>query len=87
MSFRTALQSALESRVSNGTEAYEVTDQMFDRVISVVRQRCPGMSLVEAELMLADLKRDVGNILFDLTHNTLDADDAVDVITRVLRED
>jgi hypothetical protein len=44
--------------------------------------------LLEIDLQLADLERDTREDLFEFLHNTIDRDDAIDVIaTRFFGED
>jgi hypothetical protein len=80
MTVRVDLHNALESWTSDGGEAFDVAEQVFDEVISVVRKRCPDMTLAEAELLLADVRRNTEDFLFGLLRNTLYRDTAVDVI-------
>jgi hypothetical protein len=86
-SIRCDLENALATWTSDGDEAFEIAEQMFDSVIATIRKRYPDLSLAAAELLLADAKRDAEADLFALLHNTLDRDDAIDVVARVLGED
>jgi hypothetical protein len=88
MTARADLKNALATRTSDGGEAFEVVDQVFADVISVIRKRCPDMSLAEAELLLADVRRDTEDFLFGLLRNTLDHDAVIDIVaSRFLGED
>jgi hypothetical protein len=88
MGVRSDLQAALSSWSSTGDEAYVITDWVFDRIIAIMRKHSPALTLVAAELLIADAKRDLESSLFNLMHNSIDCDSAIDVfINRFLGGD
>jgi hypothetical protein len=82
------LQNALETWILDGSEAFAVAETIVVGVIAVLRKRFPNLSVFELELLLADVRRDIENMLFGIVHNTVDRDAAVDVIvSRFFGED
>jgi hypothetical protein len=88
MSIRRDLRDALESWTSDGGEAFEVSEQMFANIVAVIRKQFPGMTLSEAELLLADVRRDTEDSLFGLLCNTITIGAAIDIVaSRFFGED
>jgi hypothetical protein len=84
------LYAVLKPRASDGELADRFVDELFARVIAVVRKdtRFTSLTLLELELKFADLHRDFAARLFGLLHEQLDLHDAVDLIaSRFFGED
>jgi site-specific DNA-methyltransferase (adenine-specific) len=82
VTIRTELMNALDSTTSDGGEAFIVTDKIFARARTILHEHLSNKSLHEVDLLLADLKRDTREELHDLLRNTVDRDEAVDLIVR-----
>lgn len=82
MTVRTELMNALDSWTSDGSEAVAVTDKIFTRARTILHEHLGNKSLHEVDLLLADLKRDTHDELHDLLCNTVDRDEAVDLVVR-----
>jgi len=80
MTIRRDLRDALESWTADGSEAFDVADEIATSVIAVLRKRFAGISFTELELLLADVQREIENTFFELVHNTVDRDAAADII-------
>jgi hypothetical protein len=88
MTVRVDLQHALESWTSDGSEAFEISEQAFTNIIAVIRKRFAGLTLAEAELLLADVRRDTEDSLFALLRNTVTVGEVIDIVaTRFCGED
>jgi hypothetical protein len=81
MSIRTDLEAALGSWASDGHEALLVADKIFAQVRALLHRHL-GRSFFEVDLLLADLRRDTHQELFDLVHNTVDRDTVVDIVAQ-----
>jgi hypothetical protein len=77
---RRELANALETWTADGSEAFILVDKMFGCVRSLLHQLNPDLTFLELDLRLADLQRDAREELYDLLHNTVDRDVAVDII-------
>jgi hypothetical protein len=54
----------------------------------VIRRRFPGTAVAEIELLLADVRRDAEEVLFDLLHDTITLGAVIDVVAqRFFEED
>ena len=82
MTVRTDIESALESWASDGSEGLALAEHMFTDITAAIRRRFPDTTLGEAELLLADIRRDAESDLFALTCNTIDRDAAVDIVVQ-----
>jgi hypothetical protein len=88
MTVRVDLQNALESWVSDGREAFEISDELFADVIAPIRNRFIGTTLAEAELMLADVRRATEESLHILLRDTVSIDAVIDIVaSRFFGED
>ena len=82
MTVRAELMTALDSWTSDGSEAFVATDKIFARVRIILHENLSNKSLHEIDLLLADLKRDTREELHNLLRNTLDRDEAIDLVVR-----
>jgi len=82
MTIRTDLQSVLETRISDGSEAYAIVEEAFADIIAIIRKRYPDLTFAAAELMLADAKRDAEDLLFGQLRGTVDAGEVIDVVVQ-----
>jgi hypothetical protein len=88
MTVRTDLESAFATWTSDGREAFEVSEQVFAAVAAAIRNRFPGTTLAETELLLADVRRDTEDFLFGLLRNALDHDAVIEIVaSRFFGED
>ena len=88
MTVRVDLQNALGSWVSDGREAFEISDELFADVIAAIRNRFIGTTLAETELMLADVRRATEESLHTLLRDTVPIDAVIDIVaSRFFGED
>ena len=82
MTVRAELMNALDSWTSDGSEALAVIDKIFARTRIILHEHIGNKSLHEIDLLLADVKRDTREELHDLLVNTVDRNEAVDLVVR-----
>ena len=76
----------LESRASSGRDAFAIAENMFAKVIAILRHdpRFASASLFELELMLADVRSETEGLLFNEMRDRVHVDDAQDAVRRCL---
>jgi hypothetical protein len=76
----------LQARASSGRAAFEITDNMFAKLIVVLRQRF-NIGHLEAELLLADLIRELEATLYAALRDHIHLNDAEDAVRLCLGDD
>jgi hypothetical protein len=78
----------MQARTSSGRAAFEIIKITVAKVIAALRRdpRFCTITSFELELLLADVHRDTGNMLFEAMHNRIHIDDAEDAVRRCLGE-
>jgi hypothetical protein len=83
------LYDALAAWASDGREAQNITDEVFDRIVCALRRdaRFGNIPAAEFELLFADAARDLEAELFGALRGHVHLDDAGIVLNRLLGED
>ena len=76
----------LQARASSGRDAFQIADNMFAKLIAVLRRRF-DIEYLEAELLFADLIREHENTLYTALRDRVHLNDAEDAVRRFLPED
>jgi hypothetical protein len=78
------LYDLLGPRASNGAEAFPLVDELFAGVRAALRRdpRFASIKQLELELLLADLRRDTVQLLFNLLHEQLDLHDTINIVAQ-----
>ena len=76
----------LQARASTGRAAFEIADNMFAKIIVVLRRRF-GIGYLETELLLVDLIREHENTLYAALRDHIHLSDAEDAVRRCLGDD
>ena len=76
----------LQARTSSGRDAFQIADNMFAKLIAVLRRRF-DIEYLEAELLFADLIREHENTLYAALRDHIHLNDAEDAVRRFLPED
>jgi hypothetical protein len=76
-----ALYAMLQPRAGDGEQAVRIVDELVSDLISVLRRQ-PGCTStrLDLELLFANLRRDAITRIFNLSHDTLDLHDTVNLI-------
>jgi hypothetical protein len=82
------LRDLLEGRVSDGYVAYDIIDAAFAKLIAALRRdpRFATIPVFELELLLANLRGEIGRELFNEMTDRVHLDDATNAVDLVLGE-
>jgi hypothetical protein len=78
----------LQARASSGRAAFQIADDMFAKLIAVLRRdrRFTNIPVFELELMFEDVRNEVEAVLFNEMHARVRLDEAEDAVHGTLGE-
>jgi hypothetical protein len=82
LNFNRDICDLLESRASSGRAAFVIVENLFAKIITILRRdsHFAGTSLFELELMFADARREAESALFREMRDRIHIDDAQDAV-------